>query len=105
MHHPAPGFGGDEALSHATEKAPDASLTRWLRRGRLAWMTSDAELTAIAHVAQTLSARFPHITPTVVTQVVRDTYNSYGAHPTREFVPILVEDAAGDRLRVMGPTA
>jgi hypothetical protein len=68
-------------------------------------MTSDAERVAIAHVAQTLSLRFPKIAPTVVSRVVRETYDSYGAHPIREFVPILVEDAARDRLRVIGPTA
>jgi hypothetical protein len=37
--------------------------------------------------------------------MVRETHDSYGAHPTRESVPILVEAAAGDRLRVIGPTA
>ena len=68
-------------------------------------MMSDAERIAIAHVAQTLSARFPNIAPTVVSRVVRETHDRYGAHPTREFVPILVEDAARDRLRVIGPTA
>jgi hypothetical protein len=65
----------------------------------------DAERTAIAQVAQSLSRRFPNIAPTVVSRVVRETHDSYGAHPTRESVPILVEDAAGDRLRVIGPTA
>jgi hypothetical protein len=34
----------------------------------------------------------------VVARVVRETHDSYLAHPTREFVPILVEDAARDRL-------
>jgi hypothetical protein len=68
-------------------------------------MMSDAERIAIAHVAQTLSRRFPNIPPVVVSRVVRETYDSYGTHPTREFVPILVEDAARDRLRVIGPTA
>lgn len=68
-------------------------------------MTSNTERVAIAQVAQTLSVRFPNVPPTVVARVVRETYDSYGAHPTREFVPILVEDAAHDRLRVIGPTA
>ena len=68
-------------------------------------MTSDAEQAAIAHVAQSLSARFPNIAPTVVARVVRETHDSYLAHPTREFVPISVEAAARDRLRVIGATA
>jgi hypothetical protein len=36
--------------------------------------------------------------------VVRDKHRRFAAHPSREFVPILVEDAALDALRVM-PTA
>lgn len=67
-------------------------------------MTCDAERLAIAHVAQTLSRRFPNVPPMVVARVVRETHDSYGAHPTREFTPILVEDAARDRLRVIGLT-
>jgi hypothetical protein len=37
----------------------------------------------------------------VVARVVRDKHRRFAAHPTREFVPILVEDAALDTLRVM----
>ena len=66
-------------------------------------MTPDAEQMAIMHLAQRLSLRFPKIPPVLVARVVRETYNRYGAHPSREFVPILVEDVARDRLRVLGP--
>ena len=66
---------------------------------------SDASEQLLRHVAQALSRRFPNIARTVVSRVVRETHDSYGAHPTREFVPILVEDAARDRLRVIGVTA
>ena len=65
-------------------------------------VTSDTERTAIAQVAHSLSMRFPEIAPTVVARVVHETHDSYFAHPTRESVPILVEDAARDRLRVIG---
>lgn len=34
--------------------------------------------------------------------MVRETHNRYDAYPTREFVPILVEDAAHDRLHAIG---
>ena len=68
-------------------------------------MTPDAERAAIEHVAHSLSARFPSIAPQVITRVVRETHAGYASHPTREFVPILVEDTARDRLRVIGPTA
>ena len=40
----------------------------------------------------------------VIDQVVRQVHLRYAAHPTREFVPILVEDAARDSLRVMPMT-
>jgi hypothetical protein len=33
--------------------------------------------------------------------VVWDTYRHFDTHPTRDVVPILVQDAARDRLRVM----
>ena len=38
--------------------------------------------------------------PDVVQRVVRETHRRFDGHPTREFVPILVEDSARDRLRV-----
>ena len=38
--------------------------------------------------------------PAVVQRVVQDTQARFAGHPTREFVPILVEDSARDRLRV-----
>jgi hypothetical protein len=66
---------------------------------------SDAERTAIARVAQRLSARFPNVAPAVVSRVVRETHHCFHDHPTREFVPILVEDAARDRLRVIHSSA
>ena len=64
-------------------------------------MTPDAERAAIDRVTQRLSTRFPTLAPAVVAGVVRDKHRRFAAHPTREFVPILVEDAALDALRVM----
>jgi hypothetical protein len=61
---------------------------------------SRAERTAIAHVVQRLSAQFSMLDSAVVQRVVRDTHARFAGHPTREFVPILVEDSARDRLRV-----
>ena len=61
---------------------------------------SRAESAAIAHVVQRLSAQFSMLDAAVVQRVVQDTYARFAGHPTREFVPILVEDSAGDRLRV-----
>ena len=68
-------------------------------------MTSDPERKAVGLVAHRLLVQFPNLAPAVVTRVVNDTHDHYRAHPTREFVPILVEDAARDRLSVIGFTA
>ena len=61
---------------------------------------SRAESAAIAHVVQRLSAQFSMLDPAVVQRVVQEPHARFAGHPTREFVPILVEDSASDRLRV-----
>ena len=61
---------------------------------------SRAERVAIAHVVQRLSAQFSMLDPAVVHRVVQEAHARFVGHPTREFVPILVEDSARDRLRV-----
>ena len=38
--------------------------------------------------------------PAVVQRVVQEAHARFAGHLTREFVPILVEDSARDRLRV-----
>ena len=67
-------------------------------------MNSDPERAAIDHVAQRLSRQFANLDIALVTRVVWDTYRHFDAHPTRDVVPILVQDAARDRLRVMPTT-
>jgi len=66
-------------------------------------MNSDPERAAIHPVAQHLSHQFTNIDTALVTRVVWDTYRHLYTHPTRDVVPILVQDAARDRLRVMPP--
>jgi hypothetical protein len=61
---------------------------------------SRAERAAIDHVVQQLSAQFSMLDPAVVQRVVQEAHRRFAGHPTREFVPILVEDSARDRLRV-----
>jgi len=80
-------------------------LTRTAGSDTLEVMTSDAERIAIDHVAQRLSARFPTVDPVVVARVVHDAHRRYEVHPTREFVPILVEDTARDTLSVLPATS
>lgn len=81
--------------------APVAGLTVGRESGTLGVMTSTRERMAIDHVAQRLSAQFCTLDVGLVARVVWDTHRHFDTHPTREFVPILVEDAARDRLRVM----
>jgi hypothetical protein len=64
-------------------------------------MLSDPESSAIDYVAQRLSRQFSNLDVAVVARVVWDTYRRFDGHPTRDVVPILVQDAARDRLRVM----
>ena len=67
-------------------------------------MPFEPERSAIDLVAQRLSRQFANLDTDLVNRVVWDTYRHFDAHPTRDVVPILVQDAARDRLRVM-PTA
>jgi hypothetical protein len=68
-------------------------------------MPTEPEHSAINHVAQRLSLQFTNLDTNLVNRVVWDTYRHFDAHPTREVVPILVQDAARDRLRVMPAAA
>ncbi len=68
-------------------------------------MPTEPEHSAIDHVAQRLSLQFANLDTNLVNRVVWDTYRHFDAHPTREVVPILVQDAARDRLRVMPAAA
>ena len=63
-------------------------------------MPSAAERSAIDHVAQRLSCQFVNLDAALVARVVWDTYRHFDAHPGRDVVPILVQDAARDRLRM-----
>ena len=58
-------------------------------------MTSDTERSAIYHVTQRLSVRFPMVDAAVVGRVVQETQRRFDDHPIREFVPILVETPPG----------
>ena len=69
-------------------------------------MTHDSERAAIDYVAQRLSRQFTNLDldTTLVARVLWETYRHFDTHPTRDVVPILVQDAARDRLRVMPTT-
>jgi len=67
-------------------------------------MPTEPDSSAIDHVAQRLSRQFGHLNIELVAKVVWDTYRHYDEHPNRDVVPILVQDAARDRLRVLSTT-
>lgn len=64
-------------------------------------MPTDPERSAIDHVVQRLSRQFTDLDTDLVAGAVWDTYRHFDTHPARDVVPILVQDAARDRLRVM----
>jgi hypothetical protein len=90
--------GGQAVMTGCRIDRPGRVRARWIV------MTSDAERTAIDRLTQRLSARFPLLEAAVVARVVRAAHHRFDDHPTRDVVPILVEDTARDVLRVM-PTA
>ena len=63
-------------------------------------MSHDSERAAIDRVAQRLWRQFSNLDATHVNQIVWDTYQQFDRHPARDDVPILVQDADRDRLRV-----
>jgi len=67
-------------------------------------MPADSERAAIDHVAQRLSRQFSNLDTHLVARVVWDMYRHFDRHPNRDVVPILVQDAARDRLRVTPTT-
>lgn len=62
-------------------------------------MTSDDEARVVAHLAERMSAQFPRVQANTVLAAVNASYAEFAGKPVRDFVPILVERAAGDRLR------
>ena len=56
----------------------------------------------MAQVQARLQERFPTVDSTVVEAAIRTAHSSLGG-PIREFVPVLVEHAAHDRLAQLAP--
>jgi D-alanyl-D-alanine dipeptidase len=61
--------------------------------------TVTSEETALSASATRLCARFSTVAPEVVHEVLRATYARFDGRPIRDFVPLLVERAAAERLR------
>jgi len=65
-------------------------------------MDRDAERRALAEVQARLEQRFPHLHPDVVAAAVAVAHSDLDG-PVRDFVPVLVEHAARDRLAFADP--
>ena len=67
--------------------------------------TASVEETALRASAARLCARFSTVAPEVVNEVLRATYARFDGRPIRDFVPLLVERAAAERLRQLAVPA
>jgi D-alanyl-D-alanine dipeptidase len=67
--------------------------------------TASVEETALSACAARLCARFSTVAPEVVHEVLRATYARFDGRPIRDFVPLLVERAAAERLRAVAAPA
>jgi hypothetical protein len=62
------------------------------------------EAKAVAAVADRLAGRFPEVPRDHVVELVNDAHLALEGNPIRDFVPVLVEHAARERLRAEGAT-
>jgi len=61
-------------------------------------MATEDELRAVEQVVDRLSAKFSHMPAQRICEVVDQTYHEFDGAPIRDFVPIMVEKSAKDRL-------
>jgi hypothetical protein len=64
----------------------------------------EPELHAIDLVCARMAERFPHVPPATIRRTVDEIYAELDG-PIRDFVPVLVEHIARDRLAVVGPVS
>ncbi|MFH8249525.1 three-helix bundle dimerization domain-containing protein [Microbacterium sp. B2969] len=57
------------------------------------------EEVAVQEIVDRLAEKFPMLPRERVTEVVREVHSSMDAAPVRDFVPVLVERGAKDRLK------
>ena len=61
-------------------------------------MESREELQAVLEVRDRLQQKFSHVRADEVARTVDEVHHEFDGHPIRDFVPVLVERAAADRL-------
>lgn len=67
-------------------------------------MNAEEEKRAVDEVVDRLAARFPDVPRDHVAEVVGKEHVDLAGNPIRDFVPVLVEHEARERLRVEGAT-
>ena len=67
-------------------------------------MTYTEEIHALDQLSDRLQGRFPEAPKDQIRNVVRQLHHEYDGSPIRDFIPVLVEREAVDRLRTGGVT-
>ena len=67
-------------------------------------MNAEEEARAVDQVVDRLAARFPDVSRDRVAAIVGEEHLELEGNPIRDFVPVLVEREARERLRVEGAT-
>ena len=67
-------------------------------------MNAEEEARAVDEVVDRLAARFPDVSRDRVAAIVGEEHLELEGNPIRDFIPVLVEHEARERLRVEGAT-
>jgi len=60
---------------------------------------AENEDAAVEHVVERLTDQFPSVPPDVVADTVTEVHDEFDAAPVRDFVPVIVEHDAKEKLR------
>jgi hypothetical protein len=63
-----------------------------------------SEQTVIDQLVVRLTSRYPTISPSTVSDIVKDVYARYDGRPLRDYVPLFVERNAKSELERLGAT-
>jgi anti-anti-sigma regulatory factor len=98
--------GLPRVLRHAfsSDRQPNAAGATWGFPMRIDLRGPDeqlAELHALEQVEERLLERFPLASQETVHHIVSDCHHEFDGRPIRDFVPVLVENDAAERLRLI----
>ena len=85
--------------SHYPGRREKATLTKRPRALTIGGMDAVKEQQAVDQVIERLAGRFPEFGRVEVESVVRDAVANFEGAPVRDFVPVLVERSAKNRIR------